>query len=130
MWSQLAWQLLKGEAKSERNAVSEDATMLRITVHQASQTIRLQLEGRLAAPWLDELDESFQRAVASESGSKVAMDLTGLISIDRAGRTYLEAMHQQGVQFIVGDCETKSIIDEIVGGAAAGRRHPKQNANL
>lgn len=104
--------------------------MLRITVHQASQTIRLQLEGRLAAPWLDELDESFQRAVASEGGSKVAVDLTGLISIDRAGRTYLEAMHRHGVQFIVGDCETKSIIDEIVDSAAPSRLQPKQNTNL
>ena len=104
--------------------------MLRITVHQDSQTIRLQLEGRLAAPWLDELDESFQRAVASVSGSKVAVDLTGLISVDRAGRTYLEAMHRHGVQFIVGDCETKSIIDEIVSSAASSRPHPEQSANL
>jgi anti-anti-sigma regulatory factor len=104
--------------------------MLRITVHKDAQTITLQLEGRLAAPWLEELDESFQRSVAGESGPKVAVDLTGLISIDRAGRTYLEAMHQQGVQFTVGDCETKSIIDEIAGSAAAGRRQPKQNANL
>jgi hypothetical protein len=104
--------------------------MLRITLHQDSETIRLQLEGRLAAPWLDELDESFQRAVASASGSKVAVDLTGLISVDRAGRTYLEAMHRRGVQFIVGDCETKSIIDEIAGSPAPSHRHPEQSANL
>ena len=97
--------------------------MLRITVHNNEQTVRLQLEGRLAGPWLEELDETFKRALASERQQTIEVDLTGLIAIDRGGKTYLESMHQRGVEFIVGDCETKSIVDEIASKSATGRRH-------
>lgn len=102
--------------------------MLRITVHRDEQTIRLQLEGRLAGPWLEELDETFQRALADKRQPKIEVDLTGLISIDRGGKTYLESMHQRRVEFIVGDCETKSIVDEIANASASGPRHLNQNA--
>ena len=88
--------------------------MLRITVHKNSQTPRLQLEGRLAGPWVRELDECWKRTFASERQSNIEVDLTGLISIDPAGKAYLAAMYRQGAKFIVADCETKSIVDEIV----------------
>ena len=60
--------------------------MLRITVHKNSQTIRLQLEGRLAGPWLTELDECWRRTFASERQPNIEVDLTGLISIDPSGQ--------------------------------------------
>jgi len=94
--------------------------MLRITVHNDSQSIRLQLEGRLAAPWLEALDECWKRAVANEGQPRLEVDLTGLTSIDRAGKASLEAMHRQGAKFIVSDCETKSIVDEILDKAESG----------
>ena len=97
--------------------------MLRITVQNDEQTVTLQLEGRLAGPWLEELDETFQRALAGKRQPKIEVDLTGLISIDRGGKTYLESMHHRGVEFIVGDCEMKSIVDEISNKSATGRRH-------
>ena len=84
--------------------------MLRITVHNNSQTIRLQLEGRLAGPWVTELDECWQRTFASKRQPNIEVDLTGLISIDPAGKTCLAAMHHRGAAFIVADCETKSIV--------------------
>jgi hypothetical protein len=96
--------------------------MLRITVQNDAQTVTLQLEGRLAGPWLEELDETFQRALVGKRQPKIEVDLTGLISIDRGGKTYLESMHQRGVEFIVGDCETKSIVDEISSKSATARR--------
>ena len=97
--------------------------MLRITVHNNEQSVRLQLEGRLAGPWLEELDETFKHALASKGQPTIEVDLTGLIAIDRGGKAYLESMHQRGVEFIVGDCETKSIVDEIASKSATGRRH-------
>ena len=99
--------------------------MLRITVHNNEQTVRLQLEGRLASPWLDELDETFKHALASKGQPTIEVDLTGLIAIDRGGKTYLESMYQQGVEFIVGDCETKSIVDEIVSKSVSESRRLK-----
>ena len=88
--------------------------MLRITVHKNSQTPRLQLEGRLAGPWVTELDECWRRTFASNRQPNIDVDLTGLMSFDPAGKAYLAAMYRQGAKFIVADCETKSIVDEIV----------------
>jgi hypothetical protein len=68
----------------------------------------------LAGAWVKELVECWQRTLASERQRNIEVDLTGLISIDRTGKAYLAAMHRQGAKFIVADCETKSIVDEIV----------------
>ena len=38
--------------------------MLRITVHDSPRTLTFQLEGRLAGPWLRELEECWQNALA------------------------------------------------------------------
>ena len=96
--------------------------MLRITVHKNSQTVRLQLEGRLAGPWVDRAGRILARTLASERQPNIEVDLTGLISIDRAGKSCLAAMHHRGAEFIVADCETKSIVDEIVGKSASQSR--------
>jgi hypothetical protein len=97
--------------------------MLRITVHENSQTIRLQLEGRLAGPWVIELDECWRRRFASERQPNIEVDLTGLISIDAAGKVCLAELHHRGAAFVVADCETKSIVDEIVDRSAAQNRY-------
>jgi hypothetical protein len=96
--------------------------MLRITVHKNSQTARLQLEGRLAGPWVTELDKCWRRTFASERQPNIEVDLTGLISTDPAGKAYLATMYRQGAKFIVADCETKSIVDEIVHKSAPHSR--------
>jgi hypothetical protein len=96
--------------------------MLRITIHKNCQTIRLQVEGRLAGPWVDELGKCWRRTFASERQPNIEVDLTGLIAIDRAGKAYLGAMYRQGAKFIVADCETKSIVDEIVSKSVSESR--------
>ena len=35
--------------------------MLRITVHDTQQALTFQLEGRLAGPWVSEVEECWQR---------------------------------------------------------------------
>jgi ABC-type transporter Mla MlaB component len=104
----------RGSATAEGNEIDEDVTMLRITVHKNSQATRLQLEGRLAGPWVTELDECWRLTFASESQPNIEVDLTGLISIDSEGKACLAALHHRGASFVVADCETKSIVDEIV----------------
>jgi ABC-type transporter Mla MlaB component len=116
---------LRGSATAEGNEIDEDVTMLRITVHKNSQTTRLQLEGRLAGAWVEELVECWQRTLKSERQPNIEVDLTGLISIDRKGKAYLAAMYRQGAEFIVADCETKSIVDEIVSKSVSESRRLK-----
>ena len=92
--------------------------MLRITVHKDSQDVTFQLEGRLTAPWLEELAQCWNKALSNHGKSKIRVDLTALTFVDNAGKQYLQAMHRQGAEFVTADCETKSIVDEITSKSA------------
>lgn len=88
--------------------------MLRITVQDNPQIITFQLEGRLAGPWLQELEKCWQAAISNRSRPILRFDLTGMTSIDAAGKACLAAMHQQGAEFFAADCLTKALVAEII----------------
>jgi anti-anti-sigma regulatory factor len=87
--------------------------MLRITVHDKPLALTFQLEGRLAEPWLRELEGCWQGTLASRRHSILCVDLTGVTFIDAAGRACLAAMHRQGAEFVAADCMTKAAVAEI-----------------
>ena len=87
--------------------------MLRITVHENQESLCFQLEGRLAGPWLRELEECWKSTLVQQRKSILRIDLTGVTFIDDAGKTCLAAMHRQGAEFVVADCLTKDIVSEI-----------------
>ena len=70
--------------------------MLRITVHDKPGALTFQLEGRLAGPWVRVLEECWQSVLARQRQPTLHVDLTGVISIDAAGRACLAALHRQG----------------------------------
>ena len=87
--------------------------MLRITIHEAPSTLTLRLEGRLAGPWVGELEECWRSALASRREPILRVDLTEVTSIDAAGQACLAALHRQGAEFIAVDCLTQSIVADI-----------------
>lgn len=87
--------------------------MLRITVHGQVPAITFQLEGSLSGPWVQVLEECWQSTRASHRSAMLCVDLTGVTSIDRAGRACLASMHRQGADFIAADALTKAIVAEI-----------------
>ena len=90
--------------------------MLRITVHDNPQTLTFQLEGRLAGPWLRELEECWQSTLAHQRKPTLRVDLSGVTFIDDAGKACLAALHCQGAEFVAADCMTKDIVAEICQG--------------
>jgi hypothetical protein len=52
-------------------------TMLRITVHDNPQALTFQLEGRLAGPWLRELEKCWKSTLVHLRKSILRVDLTG-----------------------------------------------------
>jgi hypothetical protein len=94
--------------------------MLRITVHDNPRALTLQLEGRLAGPWLRELEACWQGALTRPCKPILRVDLTGATFIDAAGKACLAAMHRQGAEFIAGDCLTKAVVTEITHGGGIG----------
>lgn len=95
--------------------------MLRITVHDEPGALTFQLEGRLAGPWVRVLEECWQNALARQRKPMLRVDLTGVTSIDAAGRARLAAMYHDGAdEFIAADCLTKAVVAEIIGSPADG----------
>jgi anti-anti-sigma regulatory factor len=99
--------------------------MLRITVHDNAESLTFQLEGRLAGPWVRELEECRQRTLAARWRPAVRFDLAGVTFIDAAGKAYLAAMHCQRAEFVAADCLTKAVVAEITQAPLPETGRPK-----
>jgi anti-anti-sigma regulatory factor len=99
--------------------------MLRITVHDKPRILTFRLEGRLAGPWLRELEECWQSTLACQGKPILCVDLTGVTFIDAVGQACLAAMHRQGAEFIAADCFTKAIVAEITQVPLPDCEHPE-----
>ena len=89
--------------------------MLRITINDNPRILTFRLEGRLEGPWVRELEDCWRSTLDSANRPVVRVDLTGVTYIDAVGKARLAEMHEQGAEFIAGDCETKAVVAEIVG---------------
>jgi len=91
--------------------------MLKITTRSEATLTKLVLEGRLAGPWVDELDRCW-REVAGTQQNHVAVDLTGVTFIDPEGKALLTRMWQQGAKFHAVGCLTKCIVEDVTKAGA------------
>ncbi len=88
--------------------------MLKITIYNSTNAATLNLEGRLAGPWVEELERSW-RAVKDNSPEKpVIVDLCEVTFVDAEGRKLLSSMYEQGGRLRTFGCMAKGIVDEIV----------------
>jgi ABC-type transporter Mla MlaB component len=94
--------------------------MLRITIHTHPTCLTLQLEGKLAGPWVRELAACWQRILADQGRPVDRVDLAALTSLDTAGKELLAAMHAQGAELVAADCLMKAIVAEIIGAPIPG----------
>ena len=85
---------------------------MRITVHDNPQALTFQLEGRLAGPWLRELEER-RKSTWPSTKPLLRVDLTGVTFIDDASKTRRSAMYSQGAELVAADCLTRDIVAEI-----------------
>ena len=87
--------------------------MLKITTHTDVKTTTFALEGRLAGPWVAELERCWSTAPVMEKGQSVRVDLTGVTYIDAEGKALLVRMHREGAELIAAGCLTRCIVEEI-----------------
>jgi hypothetical protein len=95
--------------------------MLKITTQSDAQGTTLLLEGRLAGPWVEELDRCWHLITnvatdvrAPSQQSAVVVDLTGVTFITPEGKALLTRMYQHGATFHAVGCLTSCIVDEIM----------------
>lgn len=94
---------------------AEVIAMLRITANDSPRALTFRLEGRLEGPWVGELERCWRGMLDEPGRTTVCVDLTGVTYIDASGKARLAEMHDQGAEFIAGDCATKALVAEIVG---------------
>jgi anti-anti-sigma regulatory factor len=86
--------------------------MLKITRRDEKGTAVIQVEGKLAGPWVKELESSW-RSAAAEQTTPVRVDLTAVSFIDEAGEDLLRTMHGEHVELKARGCFTTCLIQSI-----------------
>ena len=56
--------------------------MLKITTHVSDDASRITLEGRLAGPWIGELERCWRESEQSAAGRQLIVDLTGVTFVE------------------------------------------------
>ncbi len=88
--------------------------MLRITIHDGSE-LRLKLEGRLAGPWVTELEQCWRTASSTAPHKRLVIDLTEVECADISGRSLLALLQRQGAKFIASTLTMRQLVSEITG---------------
>jgi outer membrane protein TolC len=89
--------------------------MLRITIKQEEKRTIFELEGKLAGPWVAELERCW-RTTAPPAGSSQRVHLRAASFIDAAGKELLAKMYRDGAELAAVGCMTKAIVAEITAG--------------
>lgn len=93
--------------------------MFKITTRQDGKTTRLMIEGRLAGPWVAELESCWHATPGPPDGG-LLVDLTEVTFIDQDGKDLLSRMWQGGARLHAAGCLTRCIVEEITGGTSQG----------
>lgn len=110
--------------------------MLKITLETGQGLTTLQLEGKLAGPWVEELQKFWRSVRANLQGvASLRVDLAGVSFIDEAGRELLAGMYDSGAELVASGCLTRAAVEEIQAmrpRSTAGRRlsPPRRSTTL
>ena len=89
--------------------------MLKITIHESSDALTFQVEGKLVGDWAKELEQAWNTNRCVTSGKKLIVDLTETLYIDGEGKRILASLFHDGVVFRTSGTMTSCIVDEITG---------------
>ena len=87
--------------------------MLKISIVEGRKQRRLVVEGRLIAPWSDELKAACQRARSGLDGRELVVDLKNLTTISQEGENLLLELMQQGLKFRGCGVFTNEILKQV-----------------
>ena len=89
--------------------------MLRITITNTATEETWTLEGRLVAPWVNELKASWKRAHRTAQERRCVVNLDEVTFIDKSGARMLRSMSNQGAQFVARDVYVKHVLVQLRG---------------
>lgn len=86
----------------------------------------IRVEGRIAGPWVEELERSWREAAAAQGAARIEVQLAGVSYIDDAGKQLLRKMHQSGTRILAAGCLTRAIVEEVEGTRAKHRQRSRK----
>jgi len=92
--------------------------MLKITVDIVKNDSNVKLEGRLAGPWVEELENVWSSIRVMNDVERARVDLQGVTFVDDCGKQLLQRIHRQGGVLMASGCMTKAIVDEVTARAS------------
>ena len=112
-----------GDERATYLGVPRSKTMLKITIKTDGHTTTLELEGKLAGPWVEELEQCWRGAGHTRSGQSappIRVHLRAVSYVDAAGRELLATMNAQGVELIAEGCMMRGIVAEVLARQSKG----------
>src|SRR4051812_12330490 len=100
--------------------------MLKVTVHHSEAAVRLQVEGKLTAPWATELENCWRVAESSAPGRLLIVDLTDVDYADAAGRYLLAWMQATGAELVAKSLPMQELVSELTGEPAGSFSPPRR----
>lgn len=96
--------------------------MLKITTHTNTRSTTLQLEGRLAGPWVGELSRCWLSTVGTKTSRPLSVDLSAVTYVDAEGKDLLSKIYQAGAKLIASGCLTSCVVREITRAVRSSER--------
>lgn len=93
--------------------------MLHVTLHETPSSLTFQLDGRLAGPWVRQLEGILHRALTSRSKPVIRFELSGVTLIDEQGKDFLAIMYMEGAELLAGDSMMTNVVAALIDGPAA-----------
>ncbi|PYV17230.1 MAG: hypothetical protein DMG21_08975 [Acidobacteria bacterium] len=87
--------------------------MLKISVHNHNHPTTLQLEGRLAGPWVNLAERQWNDLAQRMAPGALIVNLRGLVFADAAGKKLLGRMLREGAEITEARLLVKLIVDEL-----------------
>jgi hypothetical protein len=81
-------------------------------MQRGSGLATLKLEGKLAGPWVGELEKIWRSGNAPEA---VLVNLIEISFVDASGKELLAQMYQRGADFVTDSPLLKQVIKEVTG---------------
>jgi anti-anti-sigma regulatory factor len=87
--------------------------MLRIGIHDDTESTSFTIEGKLTAPAAIELEKCWQSAIAAEPLKSIVVNLAAVSFIDSECKELLIRMRRQGARLVPSGCLMKVIVEQI-----------------
>jgi len=98
----------------EKRERFKELCMLKINMRIEVGVMDFELEGKLAGPWVKELELCWRSAVDTQQIYPVRVDLSSVTFIDEDGKTLLGRMYREGAKLVATGCLNKCIVEGIM----------------